>query len=59
MEVKSNKYFILYLEINMSLKSGPGSKSGFSAGRLGSGTLLRDTAEQNLTSKNGKTGFGH
>lgn len=41
----------------MSLKSGPGSKAGLSAGRLGSGTLLRDTAAQNLTSKNG--GFGN
>lgn len=43
----------------MSLKSGFGSKSGMSAGRLGSGSLLRDTAAHNLQSKNGKTGFGN
>jgi hypothetical protein len=41
----------------MSLKSGPASKSQYS-GRLGSGSLLRDSAAQNILSKNGKTGFG-
>lgn len=35
------------------------SKSAFSAGRLGSGGILRESAAQNLTSKNGKTGFGN
>lgn len=45
----------------MSLKSGlTGSKGSFSAHRLGSGGILRDTAAQNLvTSKTGKTGFGN
>lgn len=49
----------------MSLKSsaygGGGSKfgsGGHSAGRLGSGQLLRDSAAQNILSKNGgTTGF--
>ena len=45
----------------MSIKSiGLGSKSSFSANRLGSGGILRDTAAQNLlASKNGRTGFGN